>query len=693
MGVKVGDYIYDISIGKSGGVYRSALIEFAYPDPDIIADYNYGIGMFEVGQTVTISGSASNDGNYKVVASYYTHIRVDATLTAEGPGPTITITGSIITHGFLTVPTSAEFRRRANDFAPVIGVPGMQLEYQEDIWRPWTLGDFRGGIGQEEWKDPTRFYEMTPGIRIYKNRLTLDTQIVQEDASITRDYGIDFNGDHYAIERGISAVIRKRTTATGAWSTVATLPNVVTDLAVFNGKIWASTWGSKMYYSSDGTTWNAYTDSQCFDNICRLLCYRDGLWIIAPDKMKYYFLSRTGLKWDPLDWHINIGDPSTVYSVNGVAVIGGVIAIGRTDGIYIYEGSGGRAEGPIIAFENQAWGWNCRVFTVVDGFLYYNVGRQVKRTDLQGSEFDVTPEITGSTAKEQYGFGIPKGGQGRQGHIYVAFDDMEGLYPVVLEMPTIDIGGWRMVYKGASGATMTGCWFSDVADRLLLNDGATRTQRFQPHSDAPYPDYVASAEIITSRFDAGDVWSKKVFRKILTWARELTSTETIKLYFEKDYSGAWVLVDTLTSGTQNESYFDPNNIANSARKWGLKILLSRGATTSKTPVLILPIVVSYVVRPDPVYAQQTVVRLQEGIMTHPGTKGRYTLTAADITTLKAFLRTCEAYEFPVELKDRYGDTWDVFITRTEELRSFRYPTDLEGGQRQEDVMVLTMREV
>jgi len=758
MGVVEGGHLYDVAF-KKGGVHTSSMIWFdTYGE--FIHDLNRNLPIIPAGTTITVAGSDSNDGDFTVVDSEVTWIQVAENLTPEGEGAEISITIAAHGHGFMIVPTSAEFRRRANDFAPVIGVPGAQLEYAEDIWRPWTMGDFRGGLGQEEWDDPTRFDIMTAGLRIYKNRITLDTQFHDEDAGVVVSKGVDFAGDHYAISVN---TVRKRTTAiltasniafaattpgtithagndlakfvtgdkiiitgsanndgtydvstggvagtlrttqetfleavgasvtiTGSWNLSKDFGVEVRGLCVWGQKLWASTWGSRLWYTSDGAAWTQDGDAE--EYLTAILGYREFLWIGTVASI--IFSDAPPGNWKPA---IAVGDVTYGTGIINMAVLGGFIAIGRTDGIYIYEGSGDRAEGPIIDFENMDWSGNCKLFTVVDGFLYYNIGDRVKKADLRGAEFDITPSISGDKYKELYGFGVPVGGQGRQGHLYVAFAGTKhvgGTYPAVLEITTIDVGGWRVAYEAPSDLITRGCWFSDVADRLFINDGTTRSQRFQPQSDAPYPDYVQTASIITSWFDAGDVWSQKIFRKMLALARDLSATETIKPYYEKDYSGAWVLIETLTSGGQNEFFFDPNNVANSARKWRLKIELSRDPEDSGvTPTLLLPLVVSYIVRPDPVYAQQVVVRLQEGIQTHQATGGRKTLSAGDITTLKAFLRVCEAYPLPVEYTDRYGATWDVFISRTEELRSFRYPVGLGGEERQEDVMIVTMREV
>lgn len=610
-------------------------------------------------------------------------------ITVNGRVYDIAITKGATTYGMMVALTQGELRQRDNDFAPIIGVPGAQMEYAEGIWRPWTLSDFRGGLGQEDWKDPTCFYQMTPGLRFSKGRIQLDTQFYNEDSGDTKTKGVDFGANHYAITGN---AVKKRIPA-GTWSISKDFGVPVTDLCVFQGELQASTWGSKIWHTPDGTTWTQHTDTPGV-YIGRMIPFRNALWVADNTQMWYRQKKADGSwawfpdhYWESQVGAIQICEPGNPFGLQGLAVLGGVIIIGRHNGIYVYEGSGNRAEGPVIDFENMVWGGNCKLFTVVDGFLYYNVGNRIKKTDMQGAEFDITPMITGDAAKERYGFGIPVGGQGYQGHIYVAFDDMEGLYPVVLEMPTIDVGGWRKVYEGTSGATMYGAWLSDAQDRLFASDGTTRSQRFQSHTDAPYPDYVSTAYLITSRFDASDVWSKKIFASILMYARELSATETIALYYEKDYSGTWVLIGTATSGRQIEMIFDPTTIAISARKLWFKIVLSRGADTSKTPILQLPLVASYVVRPDPTYAQQVVIRLQDNITTHDGKP-----VEQSASTLKAFLRLCEAYEFPLVYTDRYGEAWNVIVSRTQEIRNY-FVTSTTGIARVEDVMMVTFKEV
>jgi len=589
----------------------------------------------------------------------------------------ISIKKGKVTRGFMTVMTSGEFRNRINDFAPVISTPGIQLEYAEGRWRPWTISDLRGGLGQEEWKNPAMFYDMTPGLRIYKNRVTLDTRFYNEDATQSATYGVDFKGDHYAI---VGKKIRKRKQSTGNWSQVHSSANEFTDIAVHGTKIYACAPGDTTYHSGNGTTWKEVTQLPGKKTVRALLAFRGSLWACTNTALRFSDDPING-PWIPKDQTkpIKIGDERAI--TQRLTVIGGSIAIGRTDGLYIYEGSGDRADGPVIDFENMAWTGNCKLFTAVDGFLYYNVGDRVKRTDLQGAEFDVTPFISGDTAKELYGFGIPVGGQGYQGHIYVAFDKMENKYPVVLEMPTIDVGGWRKVYEGAKGATMNGAWFSDGADRLFVNDGTTRSQRFQGKRDAPYPDYVRSAHFITSWFTAGDAWSEKAFASILTYVRDLSATERVHLFYRKR-GGSWILIEKLTSGHMREVIFDRSTIAVAARRMQLQIFLTRGPDTGKTPVLELPLVPKYMVRPDPIYNQQVIVRLEDNIKTRDRQDVEWSAA-----TLIDFLRDCEAYKLPIEYTDRYEEAWDVMITRTQELRHFPV------GDRREFVMIVTMEEV
>jgi len=448
---------------------------------------------------------------------------------------------------------------------------------------------------------------------------------------------VDFKGDHYAI---VGKKIRKRTTAGGGWGEVHSSTSNFTDIKVYGTRIYACAPGDTTYYSANGTAWSELTQLPQKANARALLAFRGDFWAATHTALRFSPDPVNG-PWKPTNQNkpIKVGDERAV--LNKMAVIGGFIAIGRADGIYIYEGSGSRAEGPVIDFENMEWAGNCKLFTVVDGFLYYNVGDRVKRTDLQGAEFDVTPFIDGDTDKELYGFGTPVGGQGYQGHIYVAFEKTENVYPVVLEMPTIDVGGWRKVYRGSSGATMKGAWFSDVANRLLVNDGTTRSQRFQGRRDVPYPSYVETANFLTSWFDAGDVYSPKAFGSLLAYLRELAAKQTVTFYY-RTRRGSWRLIDKLSSGHEIEMLFDRAWISIAARRIQLKAVLAT-SQSGKTPVLELPLVVKYMVRPVPKYGQQVIVRLEDKI----GDRNGKTIETS-AATLTQFLRDCEAYPNPIQ---------------------------------------------
>lgn len=583
------------------------------------------------------------------------------------------------TYGFMLVPNQADTRRRASEAVPIIGVPGAQLEYAHDMWRPWTLRDFRGGLGQEEWEDPTKFDDMSAGIRIYRNRIGLDTAFLDEDASQNATDGVDFGGDHYAI---VGTKIRKRTKSTDTWSEVHSSTSEFTDICVFGTKIYACAPGDTTYYSSNGTTWNELTALPARTSTQALLAFRGSLWACTNTKLRFSD-DPLNSPWKP-DNGIKIGDEKA--HTWRLAVIGGIIAIGRTDGIYIYEGSGERAEGPVIDFENLTWLGNCKCFFVTDGFLYYNVGDRLKRTDLQGAEWDITPTWSGNVSKELYGFGSPVAGFGYQGHAYVAFDGMASNKPALLEMPTVDVGGWRLVYEGTGGNTMNGAWFSDGANRLLVNDGTTRVQRFQGYRDIPYPDYVTSAHIITSLFDAGDVWSDKLFGGLIVSARDCDATETIKIYYRKKGAGSWTLIKTISADGVTQCDFDPTNTLVKAQRIQLKVELNSSGG-SDTPILELPLVVMYMVRAQAVHGSHIWIRAEDNLDTHDGDRSEW--TAAQI---KTFLRACEDYVPPLEYTDSEGTTRKVVAMQVNEWRNFTF-TDLTGARETKDVMEVVLREV
>jgi len=73
--------------------YTAATISFNDSDPDTIDDSANGLGNFQVGQTITVSGSTSNDGVYVISTAAAGQIVLQAAdaLTAEVSGDTVTI--------------------------------------------------------------------------------------------------------------------------------------------------------------------------------------------------------------------------------------------------------------------------------------------------------------------------------------------------------------------------------------------------------------------------------------------------------------------------------------------------------------------------------------------------------------------------------------------------------------------------
>lgn len=70
--------------------FSAATISFDTSD-DSINDSAGGLPLMDVGQTVTVSGSGSNDGSYTVVSSTASKIVVEENLATEGAGATVTL--------------------------------------------------------------------------------------------------------------------------------------------------------------------------------------------------------------------------------------------------------------------------------------------------------------------------------------------------------------------------------------------------------------------------------------------------------------------------------------------------------------------------------------------------------------------------------------------------------------------------
>lgn len=67
-------------------------ITLAFVSPDQITDTGNGLGVFEVGEFVTVQGSIAQDGTYEIATVVAGQLdMVEQTITAEAAGPSIAI--------------------------------------------------------------------------------------------------------------------------------------------------------------------------------------------------------------------------------------------------------------------------------------------------------------------------------------------------------------------------------------------------------------------------------------------------------------------------------------------------------------------------------------------------------------------------------------------------------------------------
>jgi len=492
--------------------------------------------------------------------------------------------------GFMIVKNS-DRRERVSDFAPVLSTTG-EMQYAEGIWRPWTQDDWIGGLGQEKW-DPeqsTRFYEAENVETRVKGKVMLATATSLADLHPAAQ-PVDFAGRIHA--RSTATDQLRRYTGTG-WETFGDLGAIPTDLAVYGSWLYVACGPNvPLQRVNAGGSWYSMVIER------EHLAVWDGkLW---GNKGHQIFATADGSAWDTA---VDVGDASTV--ITSLKPFAQKLYVGKEDGLFYHDGVD---VVQMIDARSRLWNGNFRQLAEWEGFLYFNILRQVYKYS-ETAIVDVTPKMYGSRTKESHGYGIPKAFFASPTHLFVGFDGAENSYPVILAYNGL---GWHPIQRGEADEELYGAGYSPEYDFLLFSAGdGTHVRSLPSMTDLPAPPYAATGAIITPRFDGRMPIVPKAVKAVTLHVQDVDADQKITVQYRKDGAENWTTAGDVTSTPKGEIALAPAVGALEVMSdIQFRFILS-SSTPSLTPALE-HMSVLWLPRPEAVYAYQCAVRLGEPI--------------------------------------------------------------------------------
>jgi len=489
--------------------------------------------------------------------------------------------------GFMIVKHS-DRRERINDWAPVLSTTG-EMQYAEGIWRPWTQGDWQGGLGQEKWDtdETTRFYEAENVEARVDGKIMLASAASLFDAEPALQ-PVDFGGYTFMRSSG-TAQLRKYESGVG-WSAVDLGADAVAakDLLVFGSHLFIATSATAETMIASGSMGN------CGVERTHLAAWDEKLWGSLGHQI---FSTTDGSTWGSA---VNVGDSST--NIISMRPFAQRLYIGKEDGLFYYDGTDVMQ---MIDCRNRLYSGNFIDLAEWEGYLYFNILRRIYKFS-ETAIVDITPEMYGSVTKEGYGYGLPKSLFASPTALYVGFDLSENDYPCVLAYNGV---GWHPVYKGDSGDTFYGGGYSAEQDFLLFNDtDGTWVRSLPSMSDLPAAPFAATGALITPRFDGNMPMVPKAVKSVTLHTRDVNTAQKITVQYRKDGETAWTNAGDVTSSPSGEISLDAAAGAIEVTSdIQFKFILST-ASTGNTPV-VEHMSALWLPRPDAVYAYICSVRL------------------------------------------------------------------------------------
>lgn len=561
--------------------------------------------------------------------------------------PTVNVTHDLVVNGLglMLVPGTVVNMARATPFTQRIST-GKPTHSDLDNWDVISSQDWTHGLGQEGGGDPSALdlaaYYFADGIETsIPGSIQLATECVSSDAGFVARTFCD-GGNTYVFAGGNTST-RYYDPVGNTWANAETgLAAASVAMVEYKAVLYNFLTGNNVARmcanpASAPTTWAAITGSVARSVAC---VWKDKLWAAgnnATDINSIY--SFDGTTWSSA---VAIGDSGV--GITSLTACGTYLAIGKKDRLFLYDGTNVIETGLVVS----PYVDNFRGATYFNGQYWYPRLNKVEKTDSLSSISitDRTPAKWGSEAAINYGYGFPIGFTANCNRVFALFHQAENSYPVVLKHNQL---GWHPVYVGTAGATAYAIYYSEVADRLFFNDGATRFQRYLTNGN-PYPSYPTSGtqyiefSIDSVGFDEID----KAYRSLSLIAENLTANVKITAYYQDNKDGVWTAFpSSFTTSPQQEINFSTSVTAIGARLMQVRLVLTTNSATATPRVKVATM--KRILRPKTYFVVSASVQIADYVRLLDGTKD--TNTASDL--LSSLLSTSDTVE-PVTLDSPLG---------------------------------------
>lgn len=275
-------------------------------------------------------------------------------------------------------------KRDAKVFTPRFGT-GEMGEGDLDLWKTQSRDDFSGGMFQEEYDDLTKYNVIMNGLRSTLDGRLYPTPTTATGATTgswesTAGLWTEYNGFLYQFNRVFDTGIYRNwlyridssnastiynSASTPALPTALMTANTPDAVIVFNNMLWVSFAGNQIF-SFDGTTWTADT--------------RYGFSLMKVFNGKIYATGASATKDRGKLWSRDgtvgttgvvtyIGDVGDVNRpINSFEVFNHRLYIGKTDGLYAYDGV---QISVVLDYSKNVDSSNFRNMAVLNGALYF----------------------------------------------------------------------------------------------------------------------------------------------------------------------------------------------------------------------------------------------------------------------------------------------------------------------------------
>ena len=579
----------------------------------------------------------------------------------------ITLASGATKYGFMIAPGSYR-TERVDDFAPRIAT-GTDSKTREGYWDSYSQSSASEGVDQEEFLNINQIASSDGNVFTdIPLALQLDSAWTTADAagSSTAPMIIDFGASY--VVAGCGTSLRRSTDGT-TWSGHTTPPGALAASIVWmhehNTFLFVAVNGNNYYRSNTNDpavlTVGAQTAS-CFTTWTKS---DQVVYLVLATSNTIKTSSDNGATWSAA---INVGNSSSI--ITGMSSSFGYLLIGKEDGLWRYDGT---ALVDIVQYPVQKNSTNFRCIVPFDGFIYtHMMGRIIKIALTSGtvsSLVDITPEMKGSAVKELYGHGKPTWMFTGPFVLYASFNSgraASGGYP---EMMAYSGSGWHQRYLGTYGHTLTASGYSSNLVRTHINLQANGTiyKSMISLRDIPFPSYPSAGVFETSDYTGDLPFMQKAFRGCNVEARNLSTTDgrSISVSYSTDKGVTFVSMGTVTTNGRTNLPFtlaSQTTLSDSAtinsNSIRLKFTLTRGTTTTETPVLTR-YTVDFLNRPLATHAHSMNLRLGTTMTLRNGT-----LETVSVSERLQFIKDLEDAESPIRFIDMIGRHYLVYLTKT-----------------------------